>query len=111
MNLAQWRLLGELHREPGQTQSCLARRQEMDKVAAGRNIEKLEALGLLRRTSDPMDARARRVYPTTKLETIYRDVEKVLSITEESAFGVLSEREMTSLISLLTRVVGSLQDK
>lgn len=59
---AKWRVLAILSRQPGQTQSEIAERLDIEKAPLGLALAWLEQSGWIRRERDPHDRRARRVY-------------------------------------------------
>ncbi len=58
----QWRVLVQLAREDGQTQSALADETEIAPAPLGRLLDRLEQQGIIERRADPSDRRAKRIY-------------------------------------------------
>lgn len=109
LNLLQWRALAELDRRDGWTQSELARQLEVDKMAIGRELLLLEQARLVRRETDPVDARVKRVYRTQKLVKLYRELDRIIDHTYDTAFGGLSPDQRQQFIETLQQVVARLQ--
>lgn len=61
---AQWQVIAFLSRRDGMKQNALAADLELTKVAIGRQLDRMEAAGLIERRADSSDARARRVFLT-----------------------------------------------
>lgn len=58
----QWRVLVQLAREDGQTQSALAEETEIAPAPLGRLLDRLEEQKIIERRADPADRRAKRIY-------------------------------------------------
>ncbi|MDP1670920.1 MAG: MarR family winged helix-turn-helix transcriptional regulator [Alphaproteobacteria bacterium] len=58
----QWRVLVQLARENGQTQSRLAEEAEIAPAPLGRLLDRLEDQKIIERRPDPTDRRAKRIY-------------------------------------------------
>ena len=58
----QWRVLVQLAREDGQTQSQLAEEAEIAPAPLGRLLDRLEEQKMIQRRPDPQDRRAKRIY-------------------------------------------------
>lgn len=58
----QWRVLVQLAREDGQTQSQLAEEAEIAPAPLGRLLDRLEEQKMIERRPDPQDRRAKRIY-------------------------------------------------
>lgn len=109
LTLLQWRALGELDRHDGWTQSELARQLEVDKMAMGRELLLLEEAKLIRRETDPIDARVKRVYRTQKLVNLYHELDQIIDRSYAIAFGGLGVDERKRLIETLQQIVARLQ--
>lgn len=58
----QWRVLVEIAREDGQTQSRISDETEIAPAPLGRLLDRLEELKIIDRKPDPQDRRVRRIY-------------------------------------------------
>ena len=67
-------------------------------------VDRLESRGLVHRTPDPADRRAMTVSLTEVGETVLAEVDATRREQGAAFFGVLSERERTSLATLLSRL-------
>src|SRR4030088_465640 len=59
---SQWWVLAYLSRQDGMTQTRLAEELDVGKVAMGGLIDRLEKGGLVRRASDELDRRIKRIF-------------------------------------------------
>ncbi|HET7844228.1 MAG TPA: MarR family transcriptional regulator [Xanthomonadales bacterium] len=67
---AQWRVVKRLHREEGLRQRELAEVLEIEPIALGRVIDRLEKSGFVERRADPSDRRAWRLYLAPRAKSI-----------------------------------------
>jgi DNA-binding MarR family transcriptional regulator len=107
---SQWRMIVQLHRRDGLSQSELAILLTVGKVSVGGLIDRLEHSGWIERREDQNDRRSNRIYLTKK----GRDIDKqMIDASEELAkviFKDLTEDEILLFESLLTGVRQNLLD-
>ena len=104
LTLAQHDVLAVLLREGAQRQNRLAERLFVTKSNVTALLSRMERDGLIERTPDPDDARAKRVSPT--LEGRVR-AEAAMAAQEEVARGMiaqLTEAERTAMGEMMRRV-------
>jgi DNA-binding MarR family transcriptional regulator len=101
---AQSRVLTEVYRQAGLTQTSLADSVEMEKAPLGRLLDRLEEMGLVERKPDPADRRARLVFYTDKAKALDEPMWGIARGIFEAAFDGLSAAERTQLLSLLDRL-------
>lgn len=93
-----------LWREDGVTPGELAKRIGVETPTITRAVQRMEASGLVKRRSDPTDARLVRVHLTDRGRELKEMIPPLLrSVVEEALMG-LSEKERVSLEHLLERV-------
>src|SRR5512142_441145 len=73
MTRAQWRALKRLHHDEGMRQNELAEFLEMEPIAVGRVIDRLQKAGFVERRADPKDRRAWRLYVTAQAQGVVGD--------------------------------------
>ena len=105
---AQWLVLTRLHRRPGASQSELADMLEVEKASAGRMIDRLETKGWVERRPQAGDRRVNRVHLTPEAERVHKRIWRIAETTVDDALAGLSKQEAAQLVTLLTRVKGSL---
>jgi MarR family transcriptional regulator for hemolysin len=101
---AQWRVILQLNRRNGQTQSELAHVLDMGKVSVGGLIDRLEESHWVERRADPTDRRAKRIYLTSKADEINDEMTKTGHMLIDQTLRNLSTDERETLINLLIAV-------
>ncbi|WP_293552687.1 MarR family winged helix-turn-helix transcriptional regulator [Parvibaculum sp.] len=101
---AQSRVLTELYRQGGLTQTALADEIGMEKAPLGRLLDRMEEQGFVERKPDPDDRRVRLVYPTAKSDSLDEPMWGAARGMFEMALDGLSAKERATLISLLERL-------
>jgi len=74
MTRAQWIILSRLERQPNLSQSELSALAEVTPITVARLVDRLEALGLVERCSDPDDRRIWRLRLTPAAGPVLREI-------------------------------------
>jgi MarR family transcriptional regulator, transcriptional regulator for hemolysin len=106
---AQWRALKVLHRRPGLRQTELAEFLEMEPIAVGRVIDRLQAAGFVERRADPADRRCWRLYDTQQSHGVIDDMEDIARSIRRDATTGISREELQQLMTTLERMKENLQ--
>jgi len=101
---AQSRVLTEIYKHGGQTQTSIAENVEMEKAPLGRILDRMEELGLIERKPDPADRRVRLVFQTEKAECLDEPMWGTARGLFEIALKDFSAEEMSLLVSMLERL-------
>ena len=108
MTRAQAWVLSYLWTQDELTQSELAQRLDLGKVALGSLIDKLEAAGMVERRADPSDRRAKRIALTARgRETLVRLRELGAAANEDVLAGI-SARDIEITARTLKRMKANL---
>lgn len=107
----QWRVIIQLHRHDGMTQSELAHLLAMGKVSVGGLIDRLEESQWVERRADPKDRRIKRIYLTEKAHQIDEEMTGTGFELVGQTFKGLGLDERETLVNLLIAVKRNLQDK
>lgn len=108
MTRAQWRALKRLHRDEGMRQNELAEQLEMEPIAIGRVIDRLQKAGFVERRADPVDRRAWRLYLTPRAHGVVDDMEQISYELFRQAQRGISATDMKAMMSMLTRMKDNL---
>jgi len=105
---AQWRALKRVHHGEGITQNDLAEFLEMEPIAVGRVIDRLQKAGFIERRADPRDRRVWRLHLLPKAHAVVDDMEQIGSELLRQAQRGVSATEMKSMMSVLARMKDNL---
>lgn len=106
---AQWRATKMLHHREGLRQTELAELLEMEPIAVGRVIDRLQAAGFVERRSDPRDRRAWRLYITEQARVIVDDMELIARELRKDATRGVEYDELRQALGVLNRIKENLQ--
>ncbi|HSE13151.1 MAG TPA: MarR family transcriptional regulator [Rudaea sp.] len=105
---AQWRALKRLSYSEGMTQSDLAEMIEMEPIAVGRVIDRLQKAGFVERRADPHDRRAWRLYLTARAHSVVGDMESISTGLYRDAQKGISAVDLKTMMSVLARMKDNL---
>ena len=106
---AQWRATKMLYHREGMRQNELAEMLEMEPIAVGRVIDRLQAAGFVERRADPRDRRAWRLYVTDQAHDVVDDMERIaLELRGEATRGIGYD-EMKRCLAVMERIKANLQ--
>lgn len=103
-------VLSALHKSPGLTQVELGRALGMDKTTLTAELDRLEQAGLVERSVDPRDRRARVLGLTAAGEEVREAVAADAEQAEAAALGAFSGEEVATLRRILVELVGATED-
>ena len=106
---AQWRAIKCLNVRPGIRQSELAEFLDMEPIAVGRVIDRLQAAGFVERRADPKDRRCWRLFTTEQAHGVIEGMEEIARGLRRDAAGDLSIAEIQHALAVLTRMKDNLQ--
>ncbi len=105
----QWRALRRLFRSEGITQAALAEQLEIEPIAVGRVLDRLQAAGFVERRADPADRRVWRLHLTARAREVATDMERIgYEVRSDIAQGIPAS-ELAAMIALLERLKERLQ--
>ena len=105
---AQWRALKRLHHGEGITQNELAEFLEMEPIAVGRVIDRLQKAGFIERRADPADRRVWRLHLLAKAHGVVDDMELISNDLFRHAQRGISAAEMKQMMGVLARMKDNL---
>jgi MarR family transcriptional regulator for hemolysin len=101
---AQWRALKRVSHEPGLTQNEVAEFLEMEPIAVGRVIDRLQKAGFIERRADPQDRRVWRLHITDKAHDVVDDMEQISSELFKQAQRGIAAADMKIMLDVFTRM-------
>ncbi len=105
---AQAAVLSYLWREDGMSQSELADRLDLGKVALGSLIDKLEAAGMVERIADAADRRTKRITLTARGRRTFDTLRELGREANEQVLAGLSARDIATTTRTLKRMKANL---
>jgi MarR family transcriptional regulator, transcriptional regulator for hemolysin len=106
---AQWRAIKMLARMQGIRQSELAEHLEMEPIAVGRVIDRLQAAGFVERRADPRDRRCWRLHLTDRALAVVDDMEQIARGLRRDATREIERERLLIAKDVLTRMKENLQ--
>jgi DNA-binding MarR family transcriptional regulator len=100
----QWRALFFLKRTDGPTQTELADAIEVERISAGRMVDRLVDNGLVERRADPGDRRVWRLHLLPPAYEIVNRLTAIATALEAEAMADISADEQHDLVALLERM-------
>jgi MarR family transcriptional regulator for hemolysin len=104
----QWRVLKSLARAEGATQVELAEQLDVEPIALGRVIDRLQKAGFVERRADPSDRRVWRLYLLPASAQLVAPLEAIAQILRTDATAGISAAELDVAMSVLERVRANL---
>ena len=101
---AQWRVLAQLRRREGITQSALAEILEIEQITLGRHVDRLVEKGFVERRADPDDRRAWNLYLSAEVQPVLDRMREFSAATSREALDGIPKAEADRLIDLLLKV-------
>jgi MarR family transcriptional regulator, transcriptional regulator for hemolysin len=101
---AQWRVLAYLNRNEGINQSALAELLEIEPITLVRQLDRLEAGGLIERRLDPADRRARLLHLTRKARPLLERMRELSTDVRAEALEGFAPAEEEALIETLLAI-------
>lgn len=105
---AQWRATKMLYHREGLRQTELAEFLEMEPIAVGRVIDRLQAAGFVERRPDPKDRRAWRLYTTAQARVIIDDMELIGRGLRKDATRDIDPAELQQALAVIGRIKDNL---
>lgn len=108
LNQTQWRMVGQLLREPSLTQAEIAKRLELESATIGQAVSSLIDAGLMERHRADFDRRAWQLRMTPKLQKLLPELRQFANDLHEDLWRGVSDAEKKTLFETLTRLSSNL---
>lgn len=101
---AQWRCLKGIHRFPAISQKALADLLELEVIATGRVLDRLQKAGFIERRADPGDRRVWRLHVTEKAGGVLDQMETIAAGLRDDALAGIGDAELAACLEVLERM-------
>ncbi|QIL91416.1 MarR family transcriptional regulator [Microbulbifer sp. SH-1] len=101
---ARWQVLWILNKEQGMKQAELAERMDVAPISLARQIDLLQAEGLVERRQDPQDRRCYRIFLTDAAAPVLDTLHGLAIEARAQALAGITAEEQRQLMHLLSRV-------
>jgi DNA-binding MarR family transcriptional regulator len=105
---AQWRALSRIERAQGATQSELAEDLDMEPIAIGRVIDRLETAGFVERRPHPDDRRCWRLFLAPKSATVMDRMKQIADELREDVLAGVDPQDLAVTMRVLATVKATL---
>ena len=100
----QWRALKRIHQEEGMTQAALADVMDMEPIAVGRVVDRLQKAGFVERRSDPDDRRCWRLHLSPQSNQVMGEIEQVAVGLREDSLAEVDPVELQTTLQVLSQI-------
>ena len=104
LDRSQWWLISFLVYFEGSTQQELAEVMDIGKAGLGKQVDRLESLGLVRRIPDSIDRRLNRLQLTAKARPLADEIRRISETTVSASLATLSAAELAALHKILNKI-------
>ena len=101
---AQWRALKLVGRTPGLTQAQLAEELDMEAIAVGRVLDRMQAAGFIERRPDPNDRRCWRLYPVGETPAAMVEMKRIADHLNDEVLEGVSDEDFETVMRVLAAV-------
>jgi DNA-binding MarR family transcriptional regulator len=108
MTGAQLRIVGQLMRNEGISQSALAALLEIEPMTLCRHVDRMEAAGFVERRHDTADRRVRLLFTTARSRALIDPMRALADRVYEEALSGLGAAERKTVLEGLERIVANL---
>lgn len=100
----QWRALKRIHQEEGLTQAALADIMDMEPIAVGRVVDRLQKAGFVERRNDPNDRRCWRLHLSPQSTGIMDVIEQVATGLRQDSLADVDASELQTTLKVLSQI-------
>ena len=107
---AQWRALKLVGKSPGLTQAQLAEELDMEPIAVGRVLDRMQAAGFIERRPDPNDRRCWRLYPVGETPAAMVEMKRIADRLNDEVLEGVSDEDFETVMRVLAAVKDNLHE-
>jgi DNA-binding MarR family transcriptional regulator len=101
---AQWRALKRIHQNEGLTQAALAELLDMEPIAVGRVVDRLQKAGFIERRADPADRRCWRLHLLPQSMQVMDGIERISVQLRADAFEGVAPQDFDTTLRVLDQM-------
>ena len=105
---AQWRALHRIERAPGLSQNALAEDLDLEPIAIGRVVDRLERSGFVERRADLVDRRRWNLHPSPKGDEVMAEMRGVADLLHADILAGVHPDELQRTLDVLKRIKSTL---
>jgi len=106
----QWRALSRIERSEGLSQKQLAEDLDVEAIAIGRVIDRLENAGFIERRADPGDRRCWKLFIAPKANEVMADMKLIASALRDEVLTGISTEDLATTLRVLATVKDTLNE-
>jgi len=107
---AQWRALKLIGHNPGMTQAQLSEELDMEAIAVGRVLDRMQLSGFIERRNDPNDRRCWRLYPVGETPAAMIEMKRLADRLNHEVLEGVSDEDFETVMRVLAAVKENLQE-
>ena len=107
---AQWRALKLIDRNPGTSQAQLAEDLDLEAIAVGRVVDRLEAAGFVERRPDPNDRRRWRLFPAGNSPAVMAEIGRLANRLHVELLAGIAPEDFATTMRVLAKVKETLNE-
>lgn len=100
----QWRALKRIHQNEGLTQAALADVMDMEPIAVGRVVDRLQKAGFVERRNDPNDRRCWRLHLSPQSNELMDRIEDVATGLREDSLVEVAPDDLRITLQVLGQI-------
>jgi len=106
----QWRALSRIERSQGLSQKQLAEDLDVEAIAIGRVIDRLENAGFIERRADPGDRRCWKLFIAPKANEVMADMKIISSLLRDDVLNNIDPQDLATTLRVLATVKDTLNE-
>jgi MarR family transcriptional regulator for hemolysin len=107
---AQWRTLKMIDRNPGASQVQVAEELDLDAIAVGRVVDRLESAGFVERRPDPNDRRRWCLYPAGNTPAVMAEIGRLADRLHIELLAGIAPEDFATTMRVLAKVKETLNE-
>src|SRR5436190_19633722 len=107
---AQWRALKLVGRTPGLTQAQLSEELDMEPIAVGRVLDRMQLAGFIERRNDPNDRRCWRLYPVGETPVAMVEMKRIADHLNDEILEGVGDEDFETVMRVLAAVKENLHE-